>query len=540
MKKSADGIFEKSARPLRCVSCGERGVVAIPARTERARDLKVICRTCNGEIMQRLAAHCPDCTKSFIGKGDPDRRESESGTSIARVTMRLANSRANDAYYVHTLSMLRLDRPRTVTQPDSETRMLAELLPKDRRPDTGVSGTVTLLEDLLKRLREAMASGDRKEQARLQIEIAAAATAADSNSQATGAEPVKAAAPDVFKAVDEALAFRTTVTSRDAEVVAANTQGATGLLGAQIAKYRQALGIKQLLLVEDLPIIAAAFGYTRRSFEPTYDEESLGARNLPTRLRPFYSLDRKAALRLNRLDLEGTVPILAREGEHEGIFFSLDPGRVAQWIGANGIGGPSRPEEIVPFILERLEPVDRYYDQIWKLPLRRMVYGLVHSLSHVAMRVLSRLAGLERTSIGEFVFLPLLGAVVYANGNGSKLGGMETIVKDGLLELLEGLQQEGMECLYDPDCLDRRGACHGCIHSPEISCRVFNHGLSRSFLSGGHRPWLDPGQRCRLGRILGMTTRSYAEAVERVGVIVKCCGSPHMIQAASRGGASFA
>lgn len=42
MKKDANGVFEKSYLALRCRSCGDKGVVAIPARTERARDLKVI------------------------------------------------------------------------------------------------------------------------------------------------------------------------------------------------------------------------------------------------------------------------------------------------------------------------------------------------------------------------------------------------------------------------------------------------------------------------------------------------------------------
>ena len=212
------------------------------------------------------------------------------------------------------------------------------------------------------------------------------------------------------------------------------------------------------------------------------------------RLKCFYVLDRKAARRLNRLDLEGTVPILAKEGEHEGIFFSLDPERVAAWLEQNGIPNATGAGGIIQFILRGIEPVDRYYDQIWKLPLRRMVYGLVHSLSHAAMRVVSRLAGLERTSLSEFVFLPLLGAVVYANGSTTKLGGMETVIKDRLLEFIEGLQEEGMACLYDTDCLDRQGACHGCLHSPEISCRMFNHGLSRAFLRGGHRPWVDPAR----------------------------------------------
>ena len=59
------------------------------------------------------------------------------------------------------------------------------------------------------------------------------------------------------------------------------------------------------------PIITATYGYTRRNFEPVYDE--LGAQNLPVEIRAFPSLQKAAAQRLGKMDLVGTVPVLARE-----------------------------------------------------------------------------------------------------------------------------------------------------------------------------------------------------------------------------------
>ena len=144
-------------------------------------------------------------------------------------------------------------------------------------------------------------------------------------------------------------------------------------------------------------------------------------------------------------------------------------------------------------ILAAVEPIDRdrYYDTIWQLRIRRMVYGLVHSLSHAAMRAMTRYAGIDRTSVAEYIFLPLLGCVVYDSSSSFKLGGVATLVRDHLAAFLQNIADESVECLYDPDCSDHTGACHGCLHSPEISCRVFNHGLSRAFLLGGHAPWAD-------------------------------------------------
>lgn len=267
-------------------------------------------------------------------------------------------------------------------------------------------------------------------------------------------------------------------------------------LKGRIEKTLDALGVDELLYVEDLPVISATIGYTRRSFEPTYEE--LGAKRVQTQIRAFPSLQKEATQGLGKPELLGTVPVLAREGEHEGIFISLQPARVLLWLERNGIQleGDSLPP--VTRILNALEPVDKYYDTIWALPVRRLVFGLIHSLSHAAMRAVTRYAGLDRTSVSEYIFVPLLGCVVFDNSSTFRLGGIATLVRDHLAAFLNNLSSEATECLYDTECIDHRGACHGCIHSPEISCRVFNHGLSRSFLLGGHAPWADIAHDTRI------------------------------------------
>lgn len=267
-------------------------------------------------------------------------------------------------------------------------------------------------------------------------------------------------------------------------------------LRTRIDRTLEALGIAELLYVEDLPVISASVGYTRRSFEPTYEE--LGAKRAPTQIRAFPSLQREATQSLGKPELLGTVPVLAREGEHEGIFISLQPGRVLAWLEDNGIQLANEALPPVARILSGLESVDKYYDTIWALPVRRMVFGLIHSVSHAAMRAVTRYAGLDRTSVSEYIFLPLLGCVVFDNSSTFRLGGIATLVRDHLAAFLNNLSSEAIECLYDTECIDHRGACHGCLHSPEISCRVFNHGLSRAFLLGGHAPWVDIAQDTRL------------------------------------------
>ena len=291
----------------------------------------------------------------------------------------------------------------------------------------------------------------------------------------------------------ESQALLQEIRSTSATEVVEKSGALDGGVVSEVEALLQACGLKELRLVHDLPIVTTTFGFTRRSFEPTYEE--LNHPGLPTALRPFPHIDAGGASAQGDRDVVGKRPILAREAEHEGLLMTLDEGAVAGWLGANGIHLDERgPSEIRARILNALEPVDRYHDDIWQCTVRRYVFGLIHSLSHAAMRALSTYAGLDRSSVAEYIFMPLLGSVIYDNSSSFRLGGIESVVQSNLVDFLEHLLRDGVTCLYDPDCQDRNGACHACLHSPEISCRVFNHGLSRAFLIGGQRPWIEPTQ----------------------------------------------
>jgi len=176
--------------------------------------------------------------------------------------------------------------------------------------------------------------------------------------------------------VKESLAFRGTVSVEPAEQKAREGDAAE-LLAEEVSRLRNSLGLAELLYVDDLPIITATYGYTRRNFEPVCDE--LGAQNLPVEIRAFPSVQTHAAQQLGKMDLVGTIPVLAREGEHEGIFMSLQPDRVIEWLGLNGIPLPDSHLPAIARILAALEPIDRdrYYDTIWTLPVRRLVVPMI-------------------------------------------------------------------------------------------------------------------------------------------------------------------
>ncbi|HTA94480.1 MAG TPA: hypothetical protein VK745_33100 [Polyangiaceae bacterium] len=508
-KKDGAGFLSINAPRLKCQRCGDLGEPAIPSHSERVRDMRVVCLRCNQEIQERLTANCERClsrsskeraTNKPNQSDEPDTVDS----SIARSAMRVARYNQSEAYYPQSISILRLDRaniPHGLE--DRRLKELQRLVPADGRaqaesPDKSI-GT------LLARLKQAQDAGRTSQVKELYAAIQKAAllgatsepTHKPARSEAAS-EGDKKAPEDIVKSARESYALLTTVQSTSALAIA---RDGGGLGDGDIERVRalsERLGFEDLSIVADLPIISSTFAYTRRAFQPTYDE--LSAKDLPTELRAFPAFNEYAAQSVARPELVGTVPVLAREAEHEGILFSLSAPKVLTWLERNGISVPESEagESSLTAILRSLEPIDRFHDRIWATPLRRYLFGLVHTLSHLVMRAATRFAGAERTSLSEYVFLPLLGGVVYDNASVFQLGGLRTLARDHLESFLDALSDEASRCIYDPDCIDHRGACHGCIHSPEICCRVFNHGLSRAFLLGGHAPWADVAESHRL------------------------------------------
>lgn len=460
--------------PLRCKTCGPGSDLVVASRSERASDLKIFCRSCSTVAVDRILARCPSCLASINRRGDFGQKN----TVVGRITMRLSRYSASDTYYPVSLSMLRLDKPRLSELTDPILLSLRRFLPVEETGAADIPSQIAALAhratlfphelpDIMRRIRE------------LTEETAAPRAKPVKLEQATDF------ADDVPRALTESVAFRTSVVS---EVIQRATDSHNVSDGDSTTKAMLRLGIRELSLIKDLPVIAATFGFTRRSFEPTYDETF--AQDLPTRIRSFGAISRDAAAIAGRPELVGRIPILAREGEHEGIFVGVDPQRIVAWLEGNNANlqpGETSAERII----RSLEPIDRFYDGIWDASVRRLVFGLLHTLSHVAMKAVSRFAGVERTSACEYIFIPLLGFVIYDGSGTFQLGGIENLAREYIHDFIGALETDEISCLYDPDCGDRTGACHGCIHSPEIACRVFNHGLSRAFLVGGHAPWRD-------------------------------------------------
>jgi hypothetical protein len=185
MRPLDNGSFEPTRHPIRCAQCGTRGQPALPARSERVKDMKIICLNCNAVIVDRLTARCGRCLQQINSRRhhtgerefatiQTEPAHQQGDTIVTRVAMRVSRYNASDTYYPQTVSMLRFDRPTYTTVGEPELDQLYSMLPIDRRPhvDRGIGDTLVAL---AKRLQAVEAIGRQDEAAQLKTLIAQAA-----------------------------------------------------------------------------------------------------------------------------------------------------------------------------------------------------------------------------------------------------------------------------------------------------------------------------------------------------------------------------
>jgi len=235
------------------------------------------------------------------------------------------------------------------------------------------------------------------------------------------------------------------------------------------AELLSGLGLKEIALVQDYSIVNATFGYSRAEYA-----------NDQCRLNPFPADAR----------YQGRLPIFVDQVQADALLISLDPQRVLRWLSANGVR-PSIPTGTDRSLAERAHFV-RLFDEASLFHTltaadaeRRLVFGLLHSLSHLCVKQASLLCGLEKTSLSEYLLPKSLTIALYCNHRfGATIGALTALYEQTLPQWLEGIRT-ARACVYDPQCSDHGSNCHACTHLAETSCRFFNVNLSRSFLFGG-------------------------------------------------------
>jgi len=245
---------------------------------------------------------------------------------------------------------------------------------------------------------------------------------------------------------------------------------------ASIMQKARLMGLQDVLVLDDFPMILAAYGYTRTEDGP----RGPGRPDILSRLNPF-PVDR---------DHSGRTPVFVDQINADALVLRLDPLRVLDWLVRNGVN----PK--VPQGSDSAMSIRGYFVQVFsdaKLretlsasdPAQRMVFGLLHTLTHYGIRQAALLSGLERTSLSEYLLPSTLSCVIYCNHRfGATIGALTSLFEQSLDEWLSTIRSTH-RCIYDPVCNDSGGNCHACTHLAETSCRYFNLNLSRAFLFGG-------------------------------------------------------
>lgn len=243
---------------------------------------------------------------------------------------------------------------------------------------------------------------------------------------------------------------------------------------------RKSLGISQVTVIQDLPVLHLAYGYTRLSHQP---EAAV-----------LWAFDKKG------FDLAGEeprgnwIPMPIYRLKTEALFFQFDAKRIVKWLHANNLApDPATIAEPTLWVLQHHSQItsrsgpafDDRPSPAFLIPW--LVGSALHSANHLLIKAIADQSSFGETAFSEHLLLSLNQTIIFVNRlQEFSLGGLKTFFEQRLDRAFNSLLQERGDCMFDPDCEERLGgACAGCLHLPEVVCRLFNNALSRILLYGG-------------------------------------------------------
>lgn len=154
-------------------------------------------------------------------------------------------------------------------------------------------------------------------------------------------------------------------------------------------------------------MIVATYGYSRTEFAPRKNPQE----PIQCRLNSFSA----------QRDYDGKLPIYVDEVPVDALLLSLNPDRVHSWLERNGFEPPNLPRGTDSNLSRRAYFVQLFNDAPLRETLQadrsqaRMVFGLLHTLSHLCVRQAALLCGLDRTSLSEYMLPRALTFAIYCN-----------------------------------------------------------------------------------------------------------------------------
>jgi len=235
----------------------------------------------------------------------------------------------------------------------------------------------------------------------------------------------------------------------------------------------RALGFSNVQICSGVPIVFAAYGYTRK------ERECLEG----VKLHGFPQEMEKKNIYATRL-------------ETEGVLFELDRHRVLNWLLDNKlIQNEDLPQDMSDYGIKmwfldriRLDRITPFtpIDGTDKYGLiTKNVYTLIHSISHALINEASEICGLDKSSLSEYILPNIPAVFVYcSNSQGFNMGALYNAFQSHFDRWLKHTKERSKKCIFDPICIDKEKACAGCLFLNEVSCQHFNKDLDRGYLSG--------------------------------------------------------
>lgn len=269
-----------------------------------------------------------------------------------------------------------------------------------------------------------------------------------------------------------ALNLATAATIRDLVARLSGRKGAAAVSALELKQLESDLpryGLEDIALISNFPIVSCAYGYTRG---PSYEKADHVLRAFPKRpsvsggstdRTPFYVLS------------TGTEALVVR----------LSPAAVMQHMAANGF--ISAPDIPAAGQARRAWVLRQFLDDDFSVnPAAYAIFATVHSYAHRMIQQIALESCFSTTSLSEMVMPAALSFIIYVNQRSEfNIGGLSSFVEQRLSRSLAAILQP-TPCMFDPICtMKDGGACNGCLYLPEVTCREFNAGLTRSVLHGG-------------------------------------------------------
>ena len=229
------------------------------------------------------------------------------------------------------------------------------------------------------------------------------------------------------------------------------------------------LGFSNARLCSAVPIVFSSYGYTR-----------LERAGEGVKLHGFPQEMAKRNVYATRL-------------ETEGVLFELDRSKVLNWllennlISQNDMPTDMSEDGIKIWFLDRIHPE-------WIMPfaeiknnksITKIVYTLLHSISHALIKEASEICGLDKSSLSEYILPNIPAVFIYcSNSQGFNMGAIYSAFQTQFDKWMKRTFERVKKCIFDPICINKEKACAGCLFLDDVSCRHFNKDLDRSYLCG--------------------------------------------------------